>query len=118
MGATQTSSVQTSISTGKAISVLVSPNRLITMPVPNSENRKEIVLVVCVVRNDNESDESIGAKVETADHKQSRCSTCHSAAVALTCPKYPMKEAKARSPACGSSGYMAVYRSLASTFIM
>ena len=47
LGMVQTSTVQTSMRAGKAINVVVSPKRLITMPVPKSENKKEIELVVC-----------------------------------------------------------------------
>lgn len=45
-GQIQTRTVQMSNKTGKAIKVLVNPNFLITIPVPNNENRKEIELVV------------------------------------------------------------------------
>jgi hypothetical protein len=47
LGISQTRSVQISMSAGKATSVAVSPKRLMTMPVPNSENRNEIEFVVC-----------------------------------------------------------------------
>lgn len=53
LGAIQTSRVQMSISAGKAMRVAVKPKRLITMPVPNRENRKEIELVVCGSKNTN-----------------------------------------------------------------
>jgi len=48
LGMVQTSTVQTSIKAGKAMSVEVRPKRLITMPVPNSENKNEMEFVVCV----------------------------------------------------------------------
>lgn len=48
LGASHTSSVQMSMRLGKAMSVAVSPKRLITMPVPNRENRNEIEFVVCL----------------------------------------------------------------------
>jgi hypothetical protein len=47
LGEIQTSAVHMSIRTGKAIRVAVKPNFLITIPVPNNENKKEIVFVVC-----------------------------------------------------------------------
>ena len=47
LGMVQTSTVQTSMRAGKAMSVEVRPKRLITMPVPNSENRNEMEFVVC-----------------------------------------------------------------------
>ena len=46
-GATHTRAVQMSINTGNAIRVAVKPNFFITIPVPNNENKKEIVFVVC-----------------------------------------------------------------------
>ena len=45
-GDTHTRAVQTNIKTGNAINVAVSPKCLITVPVPNNENKKEIVFVV------------------------------------------------------------------------
>jgi hypothetical protein len=47
LGEIQTSAVHMSIRTGKAIRVAVKPNFFITIPVPNNENKKEIVFVVC-----------------------------------------------------------------------
>jgi hypothetical protein len=47
LGMSQTKRVQMSMSVGKAMSVAVRPKRLITMPVPKSENRNEIEFVVC-----------------------------------------------------------------------
>jgi hypothetical protein len=40
-----------SMRTGKAIRVAVKPNFFITIPVPNKENKKEIVFVVCEYKN-------------------------------------------------------------------
>jgi antitoxin component of MazEF toxin-antitoxin module len=41
-----TNTVQININTGNDINVTVSPNRLIIIPVPNRENKKEIEFVV------------------------------------------------------------------------
>jgi hypothetical protein len=46
LGDTHTSAVQTNIRAGNAIKVAVSPNFFITMPVPNKENKNDIVFVV------------------------------------------------------------------------
>lgn len=46
LGKTHTRSAQSRRRTGYEIIVYVSPNRLITIPVPNKENTKEIVLVI------------------------------------------------------------------------
>ena len=46
-GAIHTRAVQINIKTGNAINVAVRPKFLITIPVPNNENKKEIVFVVC-----------------------------------------------------------------------
>lgn len=46
LGDTHTSAVHTNMRAGNAIKVAVSPNFLITIPVPNKENKNEIVFVV------------------------------------------------------------------------
>ena len=75
LGMSQTKSVQMSISVGKAISVVVRPKREMTMPVPNSENRNEIELVVCTAaptskRKENKISKHRGVNIKINHHSQ------------------------------------------------
>jgi hypothetical protein len=47
VGEIHTSSVHTKTNMGNNINVIVNPHRFMTNPVPNSENKKDMLFVVC-----------------------------------------------------------------------